>query len=187
MIMKAGDYVKIVNTRGISSKEVGDIVKVTEQNASRTQIKFEGNDFFWRADRFEPLPILTEPVPIGSKVVKIKRNEGSKSDKYIGEIITTCEPAYNTMQNNQWIEDPSGQKYWISDISLDNWALVEAAKVETEFQVGDRVVPKVVQEEVATREFQGECLNIDQLLAKCHTLAAKKSFISKIFKKGYWV
>jgi len=185
--VEAGDYVKIIDSKGIPLKNVGDIVKVIERHSFCNEIKFEGSNLFWRVRRFEKLPILTEPVPIGSKVVKIKSNEGSKSDKYIGETLTTCEPAYNTMENNQWIEDPSGQRYWISDISLDNWALVEAAKVETKFQVGDRVIPKTVQEKVETREFQGECLNIDQLLAKCRTLTAKKSFVSKIFKKGYWV
>ena len=319
-IMEVGDYVKVVDARGILSKNMGDIVKVTERHSFCNEIKVEGSNLFWRVRRFEPLPTLTEvppkgskvikvekscngsldsdgslgkvftttggggyilhlcgnetggiirsditrgkwalvslpeteeiaqyekgeylkvvknlfglvvgelvqyvgeakdngieirckgvsrnvfkavskdcveklpilaePVPIGSQVVKIKEEGNCIFDKYIGEIITTCKSTSGNLGNKQWVKEPNGQAYWISDTELDHWALVEAAKVETEFQVGDRVIAKEDLVTVETREFQGECLNIDQLLAKCHTLAAKKSFISKIFKKEYWV
>ena len=182
-----GEYLKVI--KDVNSLSISDLVQyVSDEGDGYARIERKGLGVsVVPQDCIEKLPILTEPVPIGSKVVKIKEEGNCIFDKYIGEIITTCKSTSGNLGNKQWVKEPNGQAYWISDNDLGSWALVEAAKVETEFQVGDRVVPKVVQEEVATREFQGECLNIDQLLAKCHTLAAKKSFISKIFKKGYWV
>ena len=178
---KMGEYLKVI--KGVDDLPIGDLVQyVRDEKDGYIRVESNGPRVIPK-DCIEKLPILTEPVPIGSKVVKIKRNRNNP-DNYIGDILTTCESLCGSLKHRQWVVLPNGKHQCIWG-SLSDWALVEA-KVETEFQVGDRVIAKE-KATTETREFQGEYLNIDQLLAKCHTLAAKKSFVSKIFKKGYWV
>ena len=158
--MKKGDYVKVISN--LDRARIGEIVQYTGRSFGGGEIvvKFkDGYETMYPIHLFEKLPILTEPVPVGSKVVKIKKDR-SILDGCVGQIVTTCEPATNIWKDNQWIKLHHGDKYSIDNSRLSSWALVEAAKVETEFQVGDRVVPREEITTTETRQFQGECLNI---------------------------
>lgn len=177
-----GEYLKVI--KDLDNLSVGDLVQyIGDEGDGYVRIECKGLGVgVVLQDCVEKLPILTEPVPIGSEVVKIQK-DGRAFDKYLGrvfEVFSGDLPHHRILIDN-------GMRYNFHASDLSSWALVEAAKVETEFQVGDRVTPKKEITATETREFQGECLDIDQLLAKCHTLAAKKSFVSRIFKKGYWV
>ena len=180
-----GEYLKVVkNLFGLVTGELVQYVGEAKDNCIEIRHTGVSRDVFKSVskDCVEKLPIPNEPAPIGSKVVKIKK-DGGVFDKYLGEVFEVFSgdlPHHRILMDN-------GMRYNFHTSDLGSWALVEAAKTETEFQAGDLVIAKEDLATVKTREFQGEYLNIDQLLAKCHALAAKKSFISKIFKKGYWV
>ena len=227
-----GEYLKVI--KDLDNLSVGDLVQyIGDEGDGCVRIECKGLGVgVVLQDCVEKLPILTEPVPIGSEVVKIKE-DGRGFDKYLGKVFEV----FSGKLPNHRILVAEGIRYGFHNSDLSNWALVEAAKVETEFEADDLVIAKedylngwerinkgqhyrisevsgdlvrltdgkefflasrfkkidyneVIKVEgstTETREFQGECLDIDQLLAKCHTLAAKKSFISKIFEKGYWV
>ena len=138
--MKVGEYVKVVDSKGISPKEVSDIVKVTERHVSGTDIKFEGNKYFWNIDRFEPLPILTEAPPKGSKVVKVEESGCChlSSDRSLGRVLTTTEEGYHTLHFNK--AETGG--FATSNLTKGKWALVslpeteETPTIEPRFEAG---------------------------------------------------
>ena len=121
--MKVGDYVKVVdNSMARDILSMNEVVKIIDVSNDAKNLKIEGSIVRWQRSRFEPLPILTEAPPKGSKVVKVEKSNIGKlySDSFLGKVVTSVGREGRFLD----LHDTETGARVNTDVTIGKWALV---------------------------------------------------------------